>query len=465
MALKLFNTMGKRLQEFVPIQQGFCGFYCCGPTGYNYAHIGNLRAYVFLDTLDRTLTFLGYKKKHVMNITDIGHLTGDADDGEDKMLKTAKERQQSVLDIAKFYTDAFFSDIDRLNILRPDVVCKATDHVPEMIELIKKIEANGHTYMAGGNLYYDVSTYPDYGKLANLNLDDLQAGAGKRKVVVVDQNKRNPQDFVLWFTKSKFEEQALVWDSPWGKGRPGWHTECCVMIHSIFADQKGFIDIHGGGFDLKFPHHENEIAQAMAHDGHRLAQYWMHNGFININNVKMSKSLGNVVLMKDVVNEYGGIPFRLMLLASHYRAPASFSPETIQEAQVKYQQLETSLRKAAIALERHDIDIDSLKAKDDTPFYDALCDDLNTPNALAALYEDNKLLNTLWRTKNIDYDHLSDVFAQVKDECDVLGLNMELPHLSKEDKSLYEEYDLAKQNKDFGRSDALRAELMAKHLF
>ena len=321
MALKLFNTMGKKLQEFVPIQQGFCGFYGCGPTVYNYAHIGNLRAYVFLDTLDRTLTFLGYKKKHVMNITDIGHLTGDADDGEDKMLKTAKERQQSVLDIAKFYTDAFFSDIDRL----------------KMIELIKKIEANGHTYMAGGNLYYDVSTYPDYGKLANLNLDDLQAGAGKRKVVVVDQNKRNPQDFVLWFTKSKFEEQALVWDSPWGKGYPGWHIECSAMSMKYLGKH---FDIHTGGIDHVPVHHTNEIAQS---EGSFSAEdraagpwvnYWLHNAFLVIEGAtKMSKSSGNFLTLQSLVDKgYDPLDYRYFLLGAHYRSPANFSWNSMDSA-------------------------------------------------------------------------------------------------------------------------------------
>ena len=325
MALKLFNTMGKKLQEFVPLQEGFCGFYGCGPTVYNYAHIGNLRAYVFLDTLDRTLTFLGYKKKHVMNITDIGHLTGDADDGEDKMLKTAKERQQSVLDIAKFYTDAFFNDIDRLNILRPDVVCKATDHVPEMIELIKKIEENGHTYN------------PDYGKLANLNLDDLQAGAGKRKVVVVDQNKRNPQDFVLWFTKSKFEEQALVWDSPWGKGYPGWHIECSAMSMKYLGKH---FDIHTGGIDHVPVHHTNEIAQSegsfSAEDRAQgpWVNYWLHNAFLVIEGAtKMSKSSGNFLTLQSLIDKgYDPLDYRYFLLGAHYRSPANFSWNSMDSA-------------------------------------------------------------------------------------------------------------------------------------
>ena len=221
MALRLFNTMGHKMQDFKPIADGHVGFYGCGPTVYNYAHIGNLRAYVFLDILDKTLTYLGYDITHVMNITDVGHLTGDGDDGDDKMVRTAEERQQSVLEVAQFYTDAFMKDIDALNIRHPDIICKATDHIADMIALIQKIEANGHTYMAGGNLYFDISTFPGYGKLANLDLEKLIAGKGRRTVVVVDENKRNPGDFVLWFTKSKFEHQAMTWDSPWGRGYPG----------------------------------------------------------------------------------------------------------------------------------------------------------------------------------------------------------------------------------------------------
>ena len=445
--IQLFNSWGMKKETFVPQVPGKVSIYCCGPTGYSDPHIGNFRPVVTFDVLRRLFIREGYQVTFVSNYTDV----------DDKIIQRAKALGITEQELTTGVIAEYRRLVDAVGALQPDYTPTPTVYMPQIISYVEDLVNHGSAYVADGDVYLSVRKIPGYGSLSGNAIEDLESGAR----IALGDKKQDPLDFALW----KATTEGIRWDSPWGKGRPGWHTECCVMIHSIFADQKGFIDIHGGGFDLKFPHHENEIAQAMAHDGHRLAQYWMHNGFININNVKMSKSLGNVVLMKDVVNEYGGIPFRLMLLASHYRAPASFSPETIQEAQVKYQQLETSLRKAAIALERHDIDIDSLKAKDDTPFYDALCDDLNTPNALAALYEDNKLLNTLWRTKNIDYDHLSDVFAQVKDECDVLGLNMELPHLSKEDKSLYEEYDLAKQNKDFGRSDALRAELMAKHLF
>ena len=445
--IQLFNSWGMKKETFVPQVPGKVSIYCCGPTVYSDPHIGNFRPVVTFDVLRRLFIREGYQVTFVSNYTDV----------DDKIIQRAKALGITEQELTTGVIAEYRRLVDAVGALQPNYTPTPTVYMPQIISYVEDLVNHGSAYVADGDVYLSVRKIPGYGSLSGNAIEDLESGAR----IALGDKKQDPLDFALW----KATTEGIRWDSPWGKGRPGWHTECCVMIHSIFADQKGFIDIHGGGFDLKFPHHENEIAQAMAHDGHRLAQYWMHNGFININNVKMSKSLGNVVLMKDVVNEYGGIPFRLMLLASHYRAPASFSPETIQEAQVKYQQLETSLRKAAIALERHDIDIDSLKAKDDTPFYDALCDDLNTPNALAALYEDNKLLNTLWRTKNIDYDHLSDVFAQVKDECDVLGLNMELPHLSKQDKSLYEEYDLAKQNKDFGRSDALRAELMAKHLF
>lgn len=330
MALRLYNTMGRCVQDFVPIKEGFAGFYGCGPTVYNYAHIGNLRAYVFLDTLDRTLSYLGYEIRHVMNITDIGHLTGDADDGDDKMLRTAQERHQSVLEVARFYTDAFFMDIDRLNVRRPDVVCRATEHVDEMIALIRRIEANGHTYMAGGNLYYDVTTFSDYGRLANLNLDELRAGAGKRDVVVVDENKRNPHDFVLWFTRSKFEEQALTWDSPWGRGYPGWHIECSAMSMKYLGEH---FDIHTGGIDHIPVHHTNEIAQSEGATGRKWVNYWLHNEFLVLNDGKMSKSGGNFLTLQSLVDKgYDALDYRFFLLGGHYRSQLSFSWDSMDSA-------------------------------------------------------------------------------------------------------------------------------------
>lgn len=345
MSLRLFNTMGHKMEDFRPVQEGYVGFYGCGPTVYNYAHIGNLRAYVFLDTLDKTLNYLGYDIKHVMNVTDVGHLTGDNDNGDDKMVKTAEERHQSVLEVAKFYTDAFLADIDALNIRRPDVICKATEHIQEMIELIKKIEANGHTYMAGGNLYYDISTYPDYGKLANLNLDELKEGAGKRKEVVIDGNKRNPGDFVLWFTKSKFENQAMTWDSPWGRGYPGWHIECSAMSMKYLGKH---IDIHTGGIDHVPVHHTNEIAQSegsFSEEDHKegpWVKYWLHNEFLILEGGKMSKSSGKFITLQTTLPAEKGfslkdkgfepLDYRFFLLGGHYRKQLIFSLDALESA-------------------------------------------------------------------------------------------------------------------------------------
>ncbi|MCR5606710.1 MAG: cysteine--tRNA ligase [Treponema sp.] len=417
MGLRLYNTMGHTMQDFVPVQDGFVGFYGCGPTVYNYAHIGNLRAYVFLDTLDRTLTYLGYKLKHVMNITDIGHLSGDADDGEDKMLKTAKERHQSVLDIAKFYTDAFIKDIDELNIRHPDVICKATEHVKEMIELIKQIEAQGHTYMAGGNLYYDVTTYPDYGKLANLRMDELKAGAGERDVVVVDENKRNPYDFVLWFTKSKFENQALTWDSPWGRGYPGWHIECSAMSMKYLGKH---FDIHTGGIDHIPIHHTNEIAQAEgSFDKEERAKgpwvkYWLHNEFLVIakdkkaaekgESEKMSKSSGNFLTLQSLIDKgYDALDYRFFLLGGHYRKQIYFSwdamdsaknsrfalvqrvAQVLKNAKFDYNKQQEEGAQKAIVLKDITEPLSEKAQQHVTNFTSALENDLATPKALSIL--------------------------------------------------------------------------------
>jgi cysteinyl-tRNA synthetase len=326
MALELYNTMGRTLQEFKPIAKGKAGFYGCGPTVYNFAHIGNLRAYVFQDTLKRSLRFLGMEVTHVMNVTDIGHLTNDSDQGDDKMVRTAKERGQSVLEIAQFYTDAFFKDTDRLNIIRPTVVCKATEHIGEMIALIKRLEERGHTYMAGGNLYYDISTYPDYGKLALINLDELKAGAR----IEVDANKRNPHDFALWFTKSKFENQALTWESPWGTGYPGWHIECSAMSMKYLGEQ---FDIHTGGIDHIQIHHTNEIAQSEGATGKRWVNYWLHNEFLVMDKGKMSKSSGNFLTLQYVIDQgYDPLDYRLFLLGGHYRSQLTFSWESMESA-------------------------------------------------------------------------------------------------------------------------------------
>ena len=498
MALRLYNTMGHKMEEFKPIHEGFVGFYWCGPTVYNYAHIGNLRAYVFLDTLDRTLSYLGYDIKHVMNITDVGHLTGDGDDGEDKMLKTAEERHQSVLEIAKFYTDAFINDIDALNIRHPDVICKATEHINEMIELIKKIEANGHTYLSGGNLYYDISTYPDYGKLANLNLDELKEGAGKRKEVVIDGNKRNPGDFVLWFTKSKFENQAMTWDSPWGRGYPGWHIECSAMSMKYLGKH---FDIHTGGIDHVPVHHTNEIAQSegsFTEEDRKegpWVNYWLHNEFLILEGGKMSKSSGHFITLQTPLPPEKGfslkdkgfepLDYRFFLLGGHYRKQLVFSLEALESAKngraALLQKIAKLASKGGITLSKGKTykkaqadNRDGLSEKASSyldQFKQALENDLLTPVALSLV---NKVLKdgSLPEKEALDLiDRMDSVIGlkliesaavvqkKIEDEAKSLLPDHSGDPEAEEIDALVKERTDAKKNKDFATADRIRDEL------
>ncbi|MFP4373867.1 MAG: cysteine--tRNA ligase, partial [Spirochaetaceae bacterium] len=326
MSLRLFNTLGRTIQQFVPIDDNRVGMYTCGPTVYQYAHIGNLRSYVFEDELRRALEYFGYEVRHVMNVTDVGHLTDDADEGEDKVIKSAREMGKTVWDIAEHFTEAFFNDVKKLNIEQPTVICKATDHVDDMIEMIKRIEANGYTYEAGGNIYFDTGKFPNYGELALLDRQEQRAGAR----IEVDENKRHPRDFVLWFTKSKFENQAMVWDSPWGRGYPGWHIECSAMSTKYLGEH---FDIHTGGVDHIPVHHTNEIAQTEAATGHKWVNYWIHGEFLLMDTGKMSKSRGNFVTL-GVLEEEGFEPldFRYFCLSGHYRTQLQFSYDALNAA-------------------------------------------------------------------------------------------------------------------------------------
>ena len=461
MTLKLYNTMGRELQDFVPITPGKAEFYGCGPTVYNYAHIGNLRAYVFQDILYKTLEFLGYETTHVMNITDIGHLTGDQDSGKDKMLETAKEKGKTVLEIADFYTKAFFKDTERLNIKRPTVVCKATDHIQDMIELIKRIEANGHTYMAGGNLYFDISTFPDYGKLALLNLDDLKAGAR----IDIDENKRNPYDFVLWFTKSKFENQALVWDSPWGRGYPGWHIECSAMSMKYLGEE---IDIHTGGIDHIPIHHTNEIAQSEGATGHKWVHYWLHNEFLVINKGKMSKSQGNFLTLQSLIDKgYDPLDYRYFLLGAHYRSQIMFSWEAMDSAKNTRKSLEKTVKKLLSQIPEGQEDSINADKELTSPevkkamesFSAALAADLSTPKALASMW-------SLVKTEGVP---VSEILSGILVMDKILGIGLEEMIFDKtgsnsgipaeeigEIEQLVQERQAAKKSKDFQRADEIR---------
>ena len=505
MALKLYNTMGRKMEEFKPIEEDHVGFYGCGPTVYNYAHIGNLRAYVFLDVLDKTLSLLGYKIKHVMNITDVGHLSDDGDNGEDKMKKSAAERHQSVLEVANFYTDAFMKDIDAMNIRHPDVICRATEHIDDMIELIKKIEANGHTYMAGGNLYYDISTYPDYGKLANLNLDELKAGAGKRKVVVIDKNKRNPGDFVLWFTKSKFEDQAMTWDSPWGRGYPGWHIECSAMSMKYLGKH---FDIHTGGIDHVPVHHTNEIAQSEGSfdEAERAkgpwVKYWLHNEFLILEGGKMSKSSGNFITLQTSLPPERGyslkdkgfapLDYRFFLLGGHYRKQLVFSLDALESAKNGRAALNSRVAKLISKANEEDklgltrenfasllsnlaIDEESMNK-----FREGLENDLATPVAMAAMQKvaggkggikASTALATLLKMDSVmSLDVIKNAFDLLDEQSKLAGFaatgatadsHAGDPEAAEID-ALVAERTAAKKAKDFAKADEIRNQLTAR---
>jgi len=462
--LTLFNTLGRLLQPFTPREAGKVGFYGCGPTVYNYAHIGNLRAYVTHDVLTRTLRRFGYEVNHVMNITDVGHLSGDNDEGEDKMLKSASERGKSVLEIADYYTQAFFTDTNRLNIIRPSTVCKATDHISEMISLIQRIEERGFTYQTGGNLYFDISKFPSYGDLALLRLDELKAGARTGS----DTNKRNPGDFVLWFTKSKFENQALLWDSPWGRGYPGWHIECSAMSGKYLGET---FDIHAGGIDHIPVHHTNEIAQSEAANGkHPWVRYWIHNEFLVMDKGKMSKSAGGFLTLQSLIDSgYDPLDYRYFLLGGHYRSQLQFSYSALDGAKNARKSLGEKLRSlTALAQAQSEASADvsvEVSANYLANFDQALKDDLSTPRALAELW------GVLKDASVRPADALAAAFAMDS----VFGLNLEKeasqadanrtvedPAFAAEIQRLIDERKAAKAAKDFRRADKIRQGLKDK---
>jgi cysteinyl-tRNA synthetase len=459
MGFVFYNTLGREKQPFLPLQEGKAGFYGCGPTVYNYAHIGNLRAYVHHDILVRSLRRAGFDVNHVMNITDVGHLSDDADDGEDKMVTSAQERGKSVLEIADFYTKAFFNDTDRMNITRPSVICKATEHIGEMIALIQRIEKNGFTYFAGGNLYFDISKFPSYGELALLRMDDLKAGAR----IEQDENKRNAGDFVLWFTKSKFENQALVWDSPWGRGYPGWHIECSAMSMKYLGEN---FDIHAGGIDHIPIHHTNEIAQSEAATGKKpWVKYWLHNEFLVLNKGKMSKSTGGFLTLQKLIDDgFDPLDYRYFLIGGHYRSQLQFSMESLEGAKSSRKSLTDKVRSLAAKCGVNTVGINAVgvnaggepTSKYIEEFNKAIEDDLNTPRALAELWG-------LLKEGPAESETLAAVFDMdrvlglgLKDACEAKAQGDEN---AAEIEELIEKRAQAKKAKDFAAADGIRQSL------
>lgn len=379
--MKLYNSLSHEKEEFKPITEGKVSMYTCGPTVYHYAHIGNLRSYIMEDILEKYLRSVGYDVKRVMNITDVGHLTSDGDTGDDKMLKGAKREHKTVMEIAKFYTDAFFDDCKKLNIKTPDVVVPATTYIDEFIRVISSLMDKGYAYEAGGNIYFDTSKLDKYYVFNDFNEDDLAVGV--RDGVEADENKRNKADFVLWFTKSKFDDQELKWDSPWGVGYPGWHIECsCISMKNLGE----YLDIHCGGIDNAFPHHTNEIAQSEAYLGHKWCNYWFHILHLNTDDGKMSKSKGEFLTV-SLLEEKGYLPviYRFFCLQSHYRKSLVFSWDNLDNAKTAYNKL---IEKIAPLTQGSAEDID--KAEYDRlmqAFRDALDSDVNTAMGITVLYD------------------------------------------------------------------------------
>ena len=378
--MKLYNSATRKKEEFVPIDPQLVKMYTCGPTVYHFAHIGNLRSYIMEDILEKHLRYIGYNVKRVMNITDVGHLTSDADEGEDKMLKGAKRENKSVMDIAKFYTDAFFADCAKLNINTPDVVEPTTNCIDEYIKIISTLIDKGYAYLAGGNVYFDTSKLERYYIFNDFNAEDLDVGV--REGVEEDTNKRNKNDFVLWFTKSKFEDQALKWDSPWGVGYPGWHIECSGISIKHLGEN---LDIHCGGIDNSFPHHTNEIAQSESYLGHKWCNYWMHVLHLNTTSGKMSKSKGEFLTVSLLEEKgYDPLAYRLFCLQSHYRKSLVFSWENLDNAQGTYNKLIGKI--AALKPGTAPVDEEAYNALR-SKFTAALDNDLNTSLAVTAIYD------------------------------------------------------------------------------
>jgi len=450
MQLSLYNTLTRKKEPFVTLKENQVGLYTCGPTVYHFAHLGNLRAYIFDDVLKRTLLFNKYKVDHVMNITDVGHLTGendgDADTGEDKMLKGAKREGKTVWEVAKFYTEAFQRDLQKLHILSPDIWCKATDHINEQLEMIEKLEKKGYTYSAGGNVYLDTSKIKDYGKLARLDLKSEQ-----KSRVEKDENKKNKQDFVLWFTKSKFQDQEMKWPSPWGLGYPGWHIECSAMSIKYLGEQ---FDIHCGGIDHIPVHHTNEIAQSEAATGKRpWVKYWLHNEFLILgDSVKMAKSGDNFLTLSKVEEKrFSPLDYRYFCLGTHYRKPLLFSWEALEGAKLARKKL---FDKVLELKAEHKTDQKKIQEKYLKQFTEEINNDLNTPQALATLWgviKDEQLKNHDKYLLLLEFDKVLGLgFGQLEEE----SIPAEVIQLA-------EERQKARENKQWTKGDELRQKIEA----
>ncbi len=450
MSFYLYNTMTRNKEEFIPANKNKVGMYTCGPTVYNYAHIGNLRTYIFEDALKKSLEYVGYKVKHVMNVTDVGHLQSDGDEGEDKMALGASREHKTVWEIAKFYEDAFFEDCKKLNVKKPTVVCRATEHIEDMIKFVQKLEERGYTYESNGNVYFEIDKFEDYTKLANLSIDELEAGSR----IEIDPNKKNPLDFVLWFTNSKFSNQIMQWDSPWGRGFPGWHLECSTMSIKYLGEN---IDIHCGGIDHIPVHHTNEIAQSEAALGHKWVNYWVHGEFLVLDGGKMSKSSGDFLTVSKLEEEgFSPLDYRYFCLQSKYRKQLVFSFESLKDAQNGYKALKKKIGTILTNIDETNNMNKELISGYQEKFKTQISDDLNIANAFTVLNEvikDGELNNKEKAFLIEDFDKVFSLNLMTIEK-EAIEVDEKLIN------HLIEERNIARKEKNYKRSDEIRAQLL-----
>lgn len=448
--MKLYNTLSKKIEEFVPHEEGVVRMYTCGPTVYHYAHIGNLRTYIFEDILEKGLTYLGYDVKRVMNITDVGHMTSDSDAGEDKMKKGAEREHKTVYEIADFYTKAFFQDCAKLNIKKPAVVEKASEHIDTYIKMIQKMLEEGYAYLASGNVYFDISKAKDYYLLSGKNPEELMVGV--RDTVEEDKAKRNPYDFGLWFTLSKFENQDMKWDSPWGVGYPGWHIECSGISGEYLGE---YLDIHCGGVDNIFPHHTNEIAQSEAYFGHKWCNYWCHGEHLNDKDGKMSKSKGEFLTVSLLEEKgYHPLSYRYFCLGSHYRSQLTFSFDALDGAENAYLKLKNRIKQLDRTPSLQEGKLDFYERQ----FEEAISNDLNTASMLTLVYDvlkDNDLTDftKLYLIEKFDSVLSLDLtnYEEEEVDCDIQKILEEK----------IEARNQAKSKKDYEGADRIRDEVLS----
>ena len=447
--MKIYNTLTRKIEEFIPREENKVKLYTCGPTVYHYAHIGNIRNYIGHDIFDKTLRYLGYDVTRAMNITDVGHLTSDSDSGEDKMEVARKREGKTSMEIAKFYTEAFFNDFAKVNCKMPEIVSPATENIEMYIKIITKLLEDGYAYESGGNVYFDISKLENYYVLTNNQEDDLVVGA--RESVEEDSNKRNQADFALWFTTSKFENHELTWDSPWGVGYPGWHIECSGINYKVFGE---YLDIHCGGVDNIFPHHTNEIAQSEAFVGHKWCNYWCHGAYLNDETGKMSKSKGEFLTVSLLKSKgYSPIDYRFFCLNSHYRNPLTFTFESLDGARKALKRLKSK----TLALKDEGNLDNEVFTKYDELYKEALSNDLNTSSMITILYDvlKDESLNDKTKLELVkSFDKVLSLDL-LKEEESVIDTDLE--------KMIQEkivERKEAKKNKDFATADKIRDELL-----